>query len=73
MSNTVATAPVMAGPTPASRRHQFSSAWFIALTFYVLEYATRSAPAVMLPKMSKVERSKWKGVWPEKRSVWSMP
>ena len=52
MSKTVAAAPVTVGVTLPSHRHQFAIAWFIALTFYVLEYATRSAPAVMLPQLA---------------------
>src|SRR5271163_4645062 len=30
----------------------FVIAWVIALLFYVLEYATRSSPAVMIPQLS---------------------
>jgi MFS family permease len=37
-------------PTNATR--SFAFAWGICLLFYVLEYATRSAPAVMIPEIS---------------------
>src|SRR5580693_5548719 len=35
------------------RARLFALAWGMALGFYVLEYATRSAPAVMIPELSK--------------------
>ena len=35
-----------------SSTRPFVIAWVIALLFYVLEYATRSSPAVMIPQLS---------------------
>jgi MFS family permease len=37
---------------PRSGARPFVIAWVIALLFYVLEYATRSSPAVMIPQLS---------------------
>jgi MFS family permease len=37
--------------TPAWR-NPFAIAWLLALIFYVLEYAARSAPAVMIPQLT---------------------
>ena len=37
---------------PLSSTRPFVIAWVIALLFYVLEYATRSSPAVMIPQLS---------------------
>src|ERR1700742_4503130 len=39
--------------TGSSVRRAFILAWALALLFYVLEYATRSAPAVMLPELQQ--------------------
>src|SRR6201991_1907422 len=39
--------------TDASVRRAFILAWALALVFYVLEYATRSAPAGMLPQLQQ--------------------
>jgi MFS family permease len=36
----------------ASRTRAFQIAWGLALCFYVVEYAARSAPAVMIPELS---------------------
>lgn len=44
-----------AGADAAARRtgtRPFVIAWVIALLFYVLEYATRSSPAVMIPQLA---------------------
>ncbi|MGO9516844.1 MAG: MFS transporter [Candidatus Korobacteraceae bacterium] len=38
--------------TSASRIRAFQYAWALALCFYFLEYAARSAPAVMIPHLS---------------------
>jgi MFS family permease len=38
--------------TPSLKARAFILAWCVALLFYVLEYATRSAPAVMIPQLS---------------------
>jgi MFS family permease len=38
--------------TPSVSTRAFIFAWCAALLFYVLEYATRSAPAVMIPQLS---------------------
>ena len=35
-----------------STTRPFVIAWVIALLFYVLEYATRSSPAVMIPQLA---------------------
>jgi MFS family permease len=37
---------------PRSGTRPFVIAWVIALLFYVLEYATRSSPAVMIPQLA---------------------
>lgn len=37
---------------PLSGTRPFVIAWVIALLFYVLEYATRSSPAVMMPQLA---------------------
>ena len=37
---------------PRTAARAFILAWSVALIFYVLEYATRSAPAVMIPQLS---------------------
>jgi MFS family permease len=34
-------------------RNPFAVAWLLALIFYVLEYAARSAPAVMIPQLTR--------------------
>ena len=39
--------------TSSPRARLFALAWGMALVFYVLEYGTRSAPAVMIPELSK--------------------
>jgi len=39
--------------TSSPRARLFALAWGMALLFYVLEYGTRSAPAVMIPQLSK--------------------
>ena len=47
---TASTIPSVA--TAASRTRAFQIAWGLALFFYFLEYAARSAPAVMIPHLS---------------------
>src|SRR6201993_912680 len=48
--------PIMAAASPgtvaASRTRAFQLAWGLALCFYFLEYAARSAPAVMIQELS---------------------
>ena len=39
--------------TSASRTRAFQFAWGLAMCFYFLEYAARSAPAVMIPHLSQ--------------------
>jgi MFS family permease len=43
-------APAASAPRAATRA--FVIAWMIALLFYVLEYAVRASPAVMMPQLS---------------------
>jgi MFS family permease len=43
---------VAAREAPRSGARPFIIAWVIALLFYVLEYATRSSPAVMMPQLA---------------------
>ncbi len=46
------TASVTYQATSTSRTRAFQIAWGLALCFYFLEYAARSAPAVMIPHLS---------------------
>src|SRR6266436_9190341 len=50
------TKPIAASLTPeaasGSRIRAFQFAWGLALCFYFLEYASRSAPAVMIQQLS---------------------
>ena len=46
------TAAILSEATSASRVRGFQVAWGLALCFYFLEYASRSAPAVMIPHLS---------------------
>ncbi len=52
MTTQAITAPVTSEATSASRTRAFQVAWGLALCFYFLEYAARSAPAVMIPHLS---------------------
>ena len=44
--------PITSEATSAARTRAFQFAWGLALLFYFLEYAARSAPAVMIPNLS---------------------
>ena len=46
------TAPATSEITSASGTRAFQIAWGLALCFYFVEYAARSAPAVMIPQLS---------------------
>src|SRR5580698_6772287 len=48
MTTNAITATVAPAATSASRTRAFQIAWVLALCFYFLEYASRSAPAVMI-------------------------
>src|SRR5271166_1134668 len=46
------TALITSEATSTSRTRAFQIAWGLALCFYFVEYAARSAPAVMIPQLS---------------------
>src|SRR5580692_8317099 len=46
-------ANVVPGATSTSRTRAFQIAWGLAMCFYFLEYASRSAPAVMIPELTR--------------------
>src|SRR4051812_38201859 len=50
----IVTQPVGEGSTDAANplARRYIIAWALALVFYFLEYAARSAPAVMVPQLS---------------------
>lgn len=52
MSTRPVTAPLAAAVPTTSRTRAFQVAWGLGLVFYFLEYASRSAPAVMIPHLS---------------------
>src|SRR5208337_1663233 len=52
MTTYAITAPPTSEITSASRTRAFQIAWGLALCFYFVEYAARSAPAVMIPQLS---------------------
>ena len=52
MTTQAISAPITFEATSASRTRAFQVAWGLALCFYFLEYAARSAPAVMIPQLS---------------------
>jgi len=52
MTTQAITTPIISKVVSASRTRAFQFAWGLALCFYVLEYAARSAPAVMIPQLS---------------------
>jgi len=52
MTTYAITAPPTSEIISASRTRAFQVAWGLALCFYFLEYAARSAPAVMIPNLS---------------------
>jgi len=47
------TTSIRSGVISASRTRAFQIAWGLALCFYFVEYAARSAPAVMIPELSQ--------------------
>ena len=47
------TAPITFEATGTSRTRAFQIAWGLGLCFYFVEYAARSAPAVMIPNLSQ--------------------
>jgi len=49
----ITTANVVPGATSTSRTRAFQIAWGLAMCFYFLEYASRSAPAVMIPELTR--------------------
>jgi len=52
MTTNPITATIVVKTTTASRTRAFQIAWGLGLAFYVIEYAARSAPAVMIPHLS---------------------
>ena len=46
----ITTTATMPDATSTSRTRAFQIAWGLAMCFYFLEYAARSAPAVMIPR-----------------------
>jgi len=52
MSTKPIAAPVTSEATSGWRTHAFQIAWAFGLAFYFLEYAARSAPAVMFQHLS---------------------
>jgi MFS family permease len=53
MTTNAITATVAPEATSASRTRAFQIAWGLAMCFYFLEYASRSAPAVMIPELTQ--------------------
>ncbi len=51
-TQTITAPPITYTATSATRVRAFQFAWALALLFYFLEYAARSAPAVMIPHLS---------------------
>src|ERR1700756_5898054 len=47
------TATTLSEATSTSRARAFQIAWGLAMCFYFLEYAARSAPAVMIPELTR--------------------
>ena len=52
MTTTPITTAAVPEATSTSRTRAFQIAWGLAMCFYFLEYAARSAPAVMIPHLS---------------------
>jgi len=52
MTTTPIAAPLAADSSSGSRIHAYQIAWGLALCFYFLEYASRSAPAVMIEHLA---------------------
>jgi MFS family permease len=53
MTTTPITTVAVPEATSASRTRAFQIAWGLAMCFYFLEYASRSAPAVMIPELTR--------------------
>src|ERR1700689_5188487 len=53
MTTNAITATVAPEATSASQTRAFQIAWGLAMCFYFLEYASRSAPAVMIPELTQ--------------------
>jgi MFS family permease len=53
MTTTPITTVAVPEATSASRTRAFQIAWGLAMCFYFLEYASRSAPAVMIPELTQ--------------------
>src|SRR6201993_191658 len=53
MTTTPITTTAVPEATSASRTRAFQIAWGLAMCFYFLEYASRSAPAVMIPELKR--------------------
>jgi MFS family permease len=53
MTTTPITTVAVPEATSTSRTRAFQIAWGLAMCFYFLEYASRSAPAVMIPELTR--------------------
>src|ERR1700742_3918571 len=53
MTTTPMTTAAVPDATSTSRTRAFQIAWGLAMCFYFLEYASRSAPAVMIPELKR--------------------
>jgi fucose permease len=53
MTTTPITTAAMPEAASTSRTRAFQIAWGLAMCFYFLEYASRSAPAVMIPELTR--------------------
>jgi MFS family permease len=53
MTTTPITTAAVPEATSTSRTRAFQIAWGLAMCFYFLEYASRSAPAVMIPELTR--------------------
>ena len=53
MTTTPITTVAVPEATSSSRTRAFQIAWGLAMCFYFLEYAARSAPAVMIPELTQ--------------------
>jgi MFS family permease len=62
MTTTPITATAVPEATGTSRTRAFQIAWGLAMCFYFLEYASRSAPAVMIPELTQTFRMTAVGV-----------
>src|SRR6201999_1970873 len=49
----ITTSATIPDATSTSRTRAFQIAWGLAMCFYFLEYASRSAPAVMIPELTR--------------------